>query len=213
MKSSQYDWDDPNIPEEYYDSEEWQELLDAINEPPNHEPVYKPMRTHDDNWDKLRNEPHLPPEPELRTVKRITNCKLTVWYDSDMPSITYDVLYTDNTRVLGRHLNGEWSNEEPKKPTEATAHDALRTMLVRSGKKLKLRFTRLYPSRDVKNVQRDINLIEIHNNMPLLAYFVVADKIYPARLNENNSKGYMWSFNGQSSMTIDEFCDLCWEAV
>jgi hypothetical protein len=213
MKTSQYDWDDPNIPEEYYDSEEWMALLDAMNEPPDQQAVYKPKQTQDVNWDLLRNERNLPPEQEHRTVKRISNCRLTVWYDTGMPSINYDVLYTDNTRVLGRHLNGLWSNEEPKKTTEARAFDALRTMLVRSNKNAKIRFTRLYPTKDVKNVQRDINLIEIHKGQPLIAYFVVNDNIYPARLNDANDKGYSWSFNGQRGMGIDKFCDECWEAV
>lgn len=211
----EYDWDDVNIPEEYYDSEEWLNLLEQERQADKPDYYARPVKQqiYDHNWQRLKEERLLPPEPE-KHVKKISNCRCRVWYNNDRPSIEYDVLYSTGQRQLGKTLNGSWSNEEPKTPVEARAYDAALTMLVRLLSKSKIRFTRFYAKDHVKNPIRDINLLEIHQQcQPQIAYFVVNDLIYPATLNQLGDQFYYWSFNGRNSMSLQEFSDVCWRAV
>jgi hypothetical protein len=214
MKESQYDYDDPNIPEEYYDSEEWLNYLELIRQDakPDHYLKHRPQQQIDRNWQLLKEEKLLPSE-EPKKVLRISNCRVTVWYDSGMPSINYDVRYSNGTQILDRRLNGDWTNEEAKTSTEYRAYDSVMTMLVRSDVQAKVRFTRFYPTKDVKKNQRDVNLIEIWNGHPQAAWFIVNQQVYPARLDDNGLESYTWSFNGRKGIAIDRFCDQCWNAV
>lgn len=214
MKESLYDYDDPNIPEEFYDSEEWMDYLETIrtSEIPDQFMPYVSIKSYDDNWEKLKSERLLPPL-EIKDVAKIANCRFTIWHDSDDISARYDVAYTSGKRILDRQLNGTWDKADPRKETENRALDAVRTMVIRSDDHARVRFTRLYEPREVKQQVREINLIELNDGEPFAAWFIVNDYVYPARLDKMFEDKYQWCFNGKNKIHITKFCDWCWEAV
>ena len=213
MKESLYDYDDPNIPEEFFESEEWMEYLEAIreSEKPDQPPIYVSQKFYDTNWQALKEEKLLPPLEQL-DVARIANCKFSIWYDTQRIMATYDVAYTSGKRQLDKHLYGTWDKSEPRLSNENIAYDCVMTMIARAGVSAKVKFSRMYTPKDVKNQVREINLIELYTNKPELGWFVVNDNVYTARYEEQADK-YIWHFNGQKKMTIKEFSDYCWEAV
>ncbi len=79
MMHKEYDFDDQNIPEDYYESEEWLAYEDQIRE--HQEPRYnlhKPKIFIDHNWEALKQErliPYVPPA----TIEKISNVSLMLW--------------------------------------------------------------------------------------------------------------------------------------
>lgn len=213
MKESQYDYDDPNIPEEFFESEEWMEYLEAIrlSELPDQPPVYVSQKFYDTNWQALKEEKSLPKLQE-QTVAKIANCKFSIWHDTSRIMATYDVAYTSGKRNLDKHLYGTWDKSDPRLSAESLAYDAVMTMMARASIPAQVKFSRMYAPRDVKNQVREINLIEVFSNQPQAAWFVVNDNVYTARYEELADK-YVWYFNGQKKMTVKEFCDYCWNAI
>ncbi|CAB4154896.1 hypothetical protein UFOVP647_39 [uncultured Caudovirales phage] len=211
----QYNFDNQDIPEEYYDSNEWleyQELLVERNTGEYHLPhtskIYK-----DTNLEALRTE-RLSPILEDKTVIKIANCRFQVWLDTYRISATYDVAYKSGSKIFGRKASGSWNKEEAKTPTETLALDAVTTMIVRSGIKCKINFSRMHEHNSVKDVLREINLIELtYNGEPVRAWFIVNSYVYPARHSEVHDNRYEWCFNGRKKIAIDKFCDQCWEVV
>jgi hypothetical protein len=204
-----------DIDDDYYDSDEWIEIEQANREYFEPEPARQINHfkiTEDTNWSKLKDEKHLPALENLQVAK-IANCRFTIWLDSDSPSAMYDVSYASGKQILGRHLNGTWDRVEPRLETENRALDAVRTMVIRSNDSSRVRFTRMYESKQVKQQVREINLIELNDGLPIAAWFIVANNIYPARLDKNFEDKYQWCFNGRNKIHIDKFCDWCWEVI
>lgn len=215
MKESKYAYDDPNIPDEYYDSDEWLEYEEAIRksqEPVYHMPVVAKIYT-DTNWAALKAE-QLQPPPEDKSVAKIANCKFQIWLDTYRISATYDIAYASGRKVFGRRASGTWDKEEAKTSAEARALDAVVTMVARSQLNSKVNFSRMHEVNSVKNVIREITLIELnHHGEPVRGWFVIGDTVYPARYNHTHVDRYEWCFNGKKKMSLDRFCDMCWEAV
>ena len=213
MKESLYDYDDPNIPEEFYDSEEWEEYLEAIrlSELPDQQPVYVSQKFYDTNWQALKEERLLEPL-EDRTVAKISNCKFSVWHDTARIMAQYDIAYKSGRRIMDRRLYGTWDKSDPRQAVENRAHDAVLTMIARSSLPAEVKFSRMYERNNVKTQVREINLIEIYSNGPIKAWFIVGTTVYTARFEELEDR-YVWYYNGQKKMSIDQFCDACWEAV
>jgi hypothetical protein len=211
----QYNFDEQDIPEEYYESDEWLEYKDSLAERnaeqyhlPHASKIYK-----DANLEALRAE-RLLPKLENTTVTKIANCRFQIWLDTYRISATYDVAYKSGLKKFERKASGTWDKEEAKTTTETLALDAVTTMIVRSGVRCKINFSRMHEHNSVKDVLREINLIEItYNGEPLRAWFIVNDHVYPARHNSVHDNRYEWCFNGRKKIPIDKFCDQCWEAV
>lgn len=204
-----------DIDDNYYDSDEWIEIEQANREyfePESARQLNHFKITEDINWSKLKDEKHLPPLENLQVAK-IANCRFTIWLDSDSPSAMYDVSYASGKQILGRHLNGTWDRVEPRLETENRALDAVRTMVIRSNDIARVRFTRMYESKQVKQQVREINLIELNDGEPIAAWFIVGNDVYPARLNKNFEDRYQWCFNGRTKIHIDKFCNWCWEVI
>jgi hypothetical protein len=170
-----------------------------------------PMKQIDDNWQKLKAE-QSQPKLEVKDIKKIVNCKFKVWHDSNHQRLSaeYDAIYTDKT-VLHRQLNGEFDNREAHVSDLKYALDSVLTMIARSGFSAKIRTTRLYVPNSVKEQSREINLIEIYDNDPIMAWFVYNNFVYPARLDETQPSYYAWILNSRRNMSLKEFDDFCWQ--
>lgn len=205
---------DEDIPDEYYDSEEWLGIEQANREyfETQAPEFYRAKITRDSNWIKLLEEKSLPPLENLQVAK-IANCRFTIWSNSDHLSARYDISYVSGRKILDRQLNGTWDRVEPRLESENRALDAVRTMVIRSNDTSQVRFSRMYESRQVKQQVREINLIELNDGDPIAAWFVVGDNVYPARLDTNFEDKYQWCFNGRNQISIDKFCDWCWEII
>lgn len=211
----QYDFDDPNIPEEYYESDDWVEYEDLLVEQdkPEYYLAHKSKVYQDYNWEALKAERLLAPVEDT-TVAKIANCKFQIWLDSQRIGATYDISYKSGRKEFGRRASGSWDKEEAKTTTEFRALDAVTTMIARSHLSSKVKFSRMHEHNSVKDVIREITLIEMeHEGTPLRAWFVVGDIVYPARYNHSHDNRYEWCFNGRKKITIDKFCDMCWDAV
>ena len=205
-----------DIPDDYYESDEWIKIEQANRE--YFEPeatkvtINRPKLTQDRNWNLLKQERLLAPLEDLQVAK-IANCKFHVWLDTDRIMANYDIGYTSGKRVLDRKTYGTWSMQDPRKEIENRAVDALRTFVARSNIDFQVRFTRMYESEDVTNIVREINLIELCQDLPVKAWFIVEDHVYPARYEEKFGDRYTWCFNGKKKMHIDQFCDRVWNAI
>jgi len=201
--------------EDYYESEEWEAIEQANREYFAIESpgitIDRPQLTKDKNWLALQEEKLLPPLV-IRSVAKISNCRFNVWRDTNRLMAQYDVAYTNGIKLLDRRLYGTWDKSEPRMPTEHRAYDAILTMIVRSGARAKINFSRMYETLAVTEQIREINLIEINDGSPLKAWFILNDNVYPARYEEDDEK-YTWVFNGKKKLSIDRFCDICWKAI
>jgi hypothetical protein len=202
--------------DDYYDSDEWMEIEQANREYFETESLClqnnKPMVSFDKNWNLLKKEKQLPQLANLQ-VTQLTNCHFSIWNDTDHISAQYDVVYASGEKILKRQTNGVWDKTDPRRPTENRALDAVQTMVVRSHDNTKIRFSRMYEPNQVKHQVREINLIELNDGEPLAAWFVLNNTVYPARLDRHFEDKYKWFLNGRNQMTIEEFCNWCWNII
>lgn len=170
-----------------------------------------PMQKVDINWQRLKQEQSQPKVQEIYPEKMF-NCIVTQWLDSDSLSATYDIHYNDH-KELKKHINGIWSNEEPNTSTANKVYDSLLTLVARSNDLEKIKISRFYKPNDIKTVVRDFYLIQIAGLGICASWFVFNDEVYPARLDDTNPLVYKWIFNHKKKISLDEFCDKCWNAV
>jgi hypothetical protein len=192
-----------------------QEMFDSITlELNGYNPkLLTPMKEHDVNWQRLKQEQSVPQTSKLEVAK-ISCCCFSVWYDSNKVSADYDIAYTNGTKVFNRKINGSWDQIELRTFSENRMLDAIRTMATRLDQPIEINFTRMHEPNDVKTQVREINLVElVYQQQPMIAWFIIGDIVYKARLDELDTQRRRWFFNSRRKYTLDEFCDMCWNSV
>lgn len=192
MIKTQYDIDDANIPEDYYESQEWMDYEDAIRE--RQEPIYnlyKPKLDIDYNWESLkqeRNEPYVPDS----IIQKVSNISLVLWANKNYTdgNLQCDI-YKDNIKQpYTKNLIFEVRPELT--PRQYKVWDLLITMCQTDLVGCKPRRAKIFDAHHAESYSAEFAYFEIWRNQELVwACLIVEDWLLPMtiKIDEYQSKG------------------------
>jgi hypothetical protein len=209
MNKIRYDIDDPNIPEEYYESQEWMDYEDAIQErqQPSYN-LYVPQQTHDDNWQSLREERNQPFIPST-VIDRVSNISLVLFANSEYQkgNLQCDIYKEGVRQPYTKNLIFEVRPELT--PRQYRVWDLLITICQLDLKDCKPRRAKIFDAGNAQSYSAEFAYFEIWRNQDLIwACLLVEDWLLPLRikLDEYQDKGDLrMSCAWRNKIAIDDW--------
>lgn len=218
MKQSQYDYDDPNIPESYYESDEWLEYEQLLSQQEQEELVqralYKKMMTVDHNIRALkeeRNEVFV----ETAPIEKFVNLKINLYADSNYNRGNLKCDIFRNNKKESYHKNMIMDSPTSMNHNQYKIWDLLVTMLSYDNSGSILRRAKFYNPGDADTHTNEFAYFDIWSNSELIwACVILNNKIVPLKFF---NFGDVISFSGtlSKSQTVDDFyqqkCKMLWK--
>jgi hypothetical protein len=209
MNDKEYDFDDPNIPEDYYDSQEWIDYEQEIQQ--RYEPTFNlhvPKQQIDHNWQALKQERSQPYVPEP-VIERVSNVSLVLWANKNYTdgNLQCDIYKEGRKQPYKKNLIFEVKPELT--PRQYKVWDLLITMCQIDLKDCRARRAKIFDPGHAENYSAEFAYFEIWQKEELVwACLLVEDWLLEMRiiLDEYQQKGdYRMTSAWKNRISIDQW--------